>query len=237
MTITPSIFSHWFLHNAQTPSYIDKLGQYLSTDACESISHWALCTLRSQNVPWPASYILLEWEKKSPSQPASIATGEGFSNSRAEDEAVGRAEDEAVGRVEDEAVGRAEDAAKMQEETEKKRAIPMTTVNIYQQYFGASAEYSGVRRNAVDVKLVSESGGGNIEYSLQISFFPHAEPEEFAISYDACFSRVLYSGKGRRAKKREAELMEKIRDVATELATEHGAVIDWDAPLIEARLG
>ena len=285
MTITPSIFSHWFLHNAQTPSYIDKLGQYLSTDACESISHWALCTLRSQNVPWPASYILLEWEKKSPSQPASIATGEGFSNSRAdaevasraedeavgraedeavgradddavgradddaacraedeavsraEDEAVGRAEDEAVGRAEDEAVGRAEDEAKMQEETEKKRAIPMTTVNIYQQYFGASAEYSGVRRNAVDVKLVSESGGGNIEYSLQISFFPHAEPEDFAISYDACFSRVLYSGKGRRAKKREAELMEKIRDVATELATEHGAVIDWDAPLIEARLG
>lgn len=58
LTITPSIFKHWFEPNASEPSYIDKLGQYLSDESCRTIVQWAATYLRSQTVPWPTSVIL-----------------------------------------------------------------------------------------------------------------------------------------------------------------------------------
>jgi putative ATPase len=58
LTITPSIFKHWFESNASEPSYIDKLGQYLSDESCRTIVQWAATYLRSQTVPWPTSVIL-----------------------------------------------------------------------------------------------------------------------------------------------------------------------------------
>lgn len=61
LTITPSIFSHWFLHNAQTPSYIDKLEQFLSRESCDAIAQWAHLYLRSQTVPWPTSTVIMDW--------------------------------------------------------------------------------------------------------------------------------------------------------------------------------
>ncbi len=63
MTITPSIFNHWFKPNAQAPSYIDKIGRCLSSETCETIAQWAFVHLKSQNVSWPTSVLLAEWEK------------------------------------------------------------------------------------------------------------------------------------------------------------------------------
>lgn len=58
MTITPSIFTYWFSHNAETPSYIDRLGQYLSRETCESITQWAQLKLRGQTCDWPTSIVI-----------------------------------------------------------------------------------------------------------------------------------------------------------------------------------
>lgn len=58
MTITPSIFAHWFTHNENSPSYIDKLGQFLSKESCESIVQWAQSRLRGQTCPWPTSILI-----------------------------------------------------------------------------------------------------------------------------------------------------------------------------------
>ena len=83
--------------------------------------------------------------------------------------------------------------------------------------------------------LNTTSEEGNIEYKVCVSFFLHEDPEDFRISYDRYFEKVLFSGKGRRTKKRDAAYLEQIREAADELAGESGAVICWDEPLIEAR--
>ena len=113
----------------------------------------------------------------------------------------------------------------------------MAEINVYQQYFEAIGEFNGRKRHAANVILYMSSCDGEIRYDVQISFFPHDNPEDFAVSYDACFTKTIYSGKGRRSKKREAEFLKDIRDVATSLATENGASIEWDKPLCEARMG
>ena len=113
----------------------------------------------------------------------------------------------------------------------------MAEINIYQQYFEACGTFNGRERHAVNIILKSDSSEGIIRYDILVSFFPHDDPEDFAVSYDACFTKTIYSGKGRRSKKREAEFMKDIRDMATSLATENGASIDWDKPLCEARMG
>ena len=113
----------------------------------------------------------------------------------------------------------------------------MATINVYEQYFLAKGEFNGVERKGVSVMLVSDSSEGNIRYEVAVSFFPHRDAEDFAISYDAYFSKVLYESKGRRSRKRESSLLDSLREEADALASVNGAAIFWDKPLIEARRG
>ena len=113
----------------------------------------------------------------------------------------------------------------------------MATINVYEQYFQADCIANGVQRNAVSVLLISDSECGNIRYEVAVNFFPHNAPDDFAISYDAYFSRIVYEASGRRSRKREKELLENLRTVADQLAADAQATIFWDQPLIEARLG
>jgi hypothetical protein len=110
-------------------------------------------------------------------------------------------------------------------------------IDVYQQYFAAEGCFSGVKRRGASVMLTSSSGGGEIRYTLTVTFFPHEDAEDFRISYDAAFSKVLYEGKGRRAKKREQGLLETLREQADALAAAQHAEIFWDQPLNEARFG
>lgn len=112
----------------------------------------------------------------------------------------------------------------------------MATINVYQQYFAAECTYNGVDRHAAAVTLIATSEDGQIRYEVAVSFFPHVSDDDFAISYDAYFSKLLYEAKGRRSKKREQQLMEILHDESDSLATEANGVIFWDRPLIEARL-
>lgn len=113
----------------------------------------------------------------------------------------------------------------------------MATINVYQQYFAAKCIFSGVERRAASVLLISDSEGGTIRYEAAVSFFPHSDPEDFAVSYDAYASKVLYEAAGRRSKKREAALLQSLRDHINELAATLDGTLDWDSPLGEARLG
>ena len=111
----------------------------------------------------------------------------------------------------------------------------MAEINVYQQYFAADCSYNGVKRHAVSVLLISTSKAGCIKYEVAASFFPHNDPEDFAVSYDAFFSKVLYESTGRRSRKREEKLMKTLREEADTLFPE--AVIHWDSPLREPRWG
>lgn len=113
----------------------------------------------------------------------------------------------------------------------------MATVNVYQQYFAAKCVCNGVERRAASVLLISDSENGTIRYEAAVSFFPHNDPEDFAVSYDAYAGKVLYEAAGRRSKKREAALLQSLREHIDELAASLGGSIDWDSPLGEARLG
>ena len=84
---------------------------------------------------------------------------------------------------------------------------------------------------------VSQEGLTLSRDTVQVTFFPHADPEDFGISYDAAAEKVLYEARGRRAKKREQALMETLRTEADALAAELGGSLFWEQPLIEARLG
>ena len=113
----------------------------------------------------------------------------------------------------------------------------MATINVYEQYFRADCTFNDVQRHAVSVLLISDSECGNIRYEVAINFFPHNADDDFAISYDAYYSRIVYEASGRRSKKREKEFLDNLRTVADELAAEVQATIFWDQPLIEARRG
>ena len=52
--------------------------------------------------------------------------------------------------------------------------------------------------------LISNSEAGFITYKAAVTFFPHIDDEDYAVSYDAYFEKELFSGKGRRSKKRES---------------------------------
>ena len=110
-------------------------------------------------------------------------------------------------------------------------------IDVYAQYFAGACVYNGVERRGVSVKLTSDSENGQIRYTVSVSFFPHRDAEDFAVSYDAYAERELYCGKGRRSKKREAAMLETIRTEADAAAAELGGTIDWEQPLIEARRG
>ena len=110
-------------------------------------------------------------------------------------------------------------------------------INVYEQYFKADAVFSGVQRNGALVMLVSDSEAGMITYKAAVTFFPHRDEEDYAVSYDAYFEKELYQGKGRRSKKKEASYMEQFRDVIDELAAENNARVFWEEPLRDARRG
>ena len=111
------------------------------------------------------------------------------------------------------------------------------TVNVYEQYFEAEATFSGVRRRAALVKLVSDSESGHIRYEANVTFFPHENDEDYAVSYDAIFGKVLYEGKGRRSKKKEQIFLETFRQEIDALSAEAGGKVYWGRPLREARRG
>ena len=110
-------------------------------------------------------------------------------------------------------------------------------INVYEQYFKADAVFSGVQRNGALVMLVSDSEGGMITYKAAVTFFPHRDEEDYAVSYDAYFEKELYQGKGRRSKKKEAAYLEQLRGVIDELAAENKARVLWEEPLRDARRG
>jgi hypothetical protein len=84
------------------------------------------------------------------------------------------------------------------------------------------------------VWLCAESDSGIIRYEVGVSFFPHRDAEDFAISYDACVLKELLRAKGRRSKKRDAQYLAQVQTVADEIARSINGVIHWDHPLSEA---
>ena len=113
----------------------------------------------------------------------------------------------------------------------------MSPINVYEQYFSAELEFNGVPRCAALVMLIATSEEGRIKYEAAVTFFPHRDEEDFAVSYDAYFSKVLFEAKGRRSKKREEALLQEFQQHIDELAQEAGGTVHWDKPLREARRG
>ena len=113
----------------------------------------------------------------------------------------------------------------------------MSTVNVYERYYAAEAEFNGVQRHAAIVMLVADSDAGNIKYEAAVTFFPHNDEEDYAVSYDAYLCKVLYESKGRRSKKREQILMETFVSVIDEMAETIGGKVLWEQPLREEKRG
>lgn len=115
----------------------------------------------------------------------------------------------------------------------------MKVIDVFACYYTASATVNGRDRHAASVKLTATSDAGQITYEYSVSFFPHDDPEDFAISYDACVSEVVFQGKGRRSKKRDAQYLETevLREHVDALAAQLDGTVNWDEPLIEPRLG
>ena len=113
----------------------------------------------------------------------------------------------------------------------------MKVIDVYSQYFSGECVYAGVARRAVLVRLTAESDSGHIRYEVGISFFPHRDEEDFAVSYDACGAETVYDAQGRRSRNREKVFLEELRDRADALAEAMEGKIFWDQPLGEARLG
>lgn len=111
------------------------------------------------------------------------------------------------------------------------------TINVYERYYAAEAEFNGVPRHGALVMLIADSEAGNIRYEAAVSFFPHNDEEDYAVSYDAYFSKVLYEAKGRRSKKREQTLMETFEQEIDQLADTIGGKVIWEKPLREAKRG
>ncbi len=111
------------------------------------------------------------------------------------------------------------------------------TVNVFEQYLEAEAVVSEVERRGALVMLTSDSEKGHITYTAAVTFFPHRDEEDFAVSYDAYLEEVLYSGKGRRSKKREAKMLLEFNEVIDRLAESIGGKVYWDRPLRPERRG
>ena len=107
----------------------------------------------------------------------------------------------------------------------------MAVINIYKQYFEADLEFNGVKRKAALVLLISDSQEGKIKYEAAVTFFPHENETDFSITYDACFSEILYQGQGRRSKKREQELLKILREKIDLSASKAKGKVFWDKPL------
>ena len=113
----------------------------------------------------------------------------------------------------------------------------MKVINVYDQYFPGQCVYNGVERQGAQVMLIATSEEGTIRYEAAVNFFPHRDEEDYGVSGDAYLAKELYYAKGRRSKKREAAFLESLRNEIDAIAAEHGAVVDWEHPLNEARMG
>ena len=113
----------------------------------------------------------------------------------------------------------------------------MKTIDVYKQYFTAACTFNGVERRGVVVWLTAESECKTIRYEVGVTFFPHRDEEDFAISYDASALKELIRTNGRRSKKRDEQYLAQVREVADELAGSLNGVIHWDDPLGEAQYG
>lgn len=111
------------------------------------------------------------------------------------------------------------------------------TVNVFEQYLEAEAIYNEVERHAALVLLISDSEQGHINYKAAVTFFPHRDEEDYAVSYDAYAEEVLFDSKGRRSKKREQKLLLEFNEVIDRLAEQFDGKVFWDKPLREARRG
>ena len=111
------------------------------------------------------------------------------------------------------------------------------TVNVYEQYFEADLSSDGVRRRGALVMLIADSEAGNIRYEAAVTFFPHRDAEDYAVSYDAYFSTMLFDAPGRRSKKREEKLLTCLRSEVDSLAARAGGTVFWDRPLRGERRG
>ncbi len=111
------------------------------------------------------------------------------------------------------------------------------TVNVYERYYAAQGTANGAARRGALVMLISDSEAGQIRYEAAVTFFPHRDENDFAVSYDAYASEVLYEAKGRRSKKREASLLADFRPHIDALAGSLGCEVLWDKPLREERRG
>ena len=113
----------------------------------------------------------------------------------------------------------------------------MATINVYERYYAAESELNGVPRHGALVMLIATSEEGQIKYEAAVTFFPHRDEEDYAVSYDAYFSKVLYETKGRRSKKREEALMETFQNEIDQLADTIGGKVLWEQPLRKERRG
>ena len=111
----------------------------------------------------------------------------------------------------------------------------MKTIDIYKQYFSAECTFNNVKRHGVSVWLTAESDSGMIRYEVGLSFFPHVDDEDFAISYDACALKELLNTKGRRSKKRDEQCLALVQEAANELALSLNGTIHWETPIRDAQ--
>ena len=111
------------------------------------------------------------------------------------------------------------------------------TVNVYEQFFEADLDANGVRRRGALVMLIADSEAGNIRYEAAVTFFPHRDEEDYAVSYDAYYSAVLFDASGRRSRKREEKLLAGLRSEIDALAAGAGGTVCWDRPLRAERRG
>ena len=113
----------------------------------------------------------------------------------------------------------------------------MATVNVYERYYAAEAEFNGVPRRGALVMLIATSEEGNIRYEAAVTFFPHRDEEDYAVSHDAYFSKVDDEDKGRRSKKREEALLQEFQQHIDALAQGIQGAVLWEKPLKEERRG
>ena len=113
----------------------------------------------------------------------------------------------------------------------------MKNIDIYRQYFSAECTFNGVERHGAAVWLNAESDAGILRYEVGVTFFPHRDAEDFAVSYDACGRKELFRSKGRRSRKRDEQYLAQVRTAAEEIAGSLNGTIHWDEPLGEAQYG
>ena len=110
-------------------------------------------------------------------------------------------------------------------------------INVFEQYFSAAAKVNGAERRAALVMLISDSEAGQIRYTAAVTFFPHRDEEDYAVSYDAYEEEVLFSGKGRRSKKREAKMLLGFNKMIDRISERINGKVFWDKPLRDAQRG